>query len=157
MRRLPRQIASQSNGGSRLIISTVCKKYSNTGQFGVQFTTEELFRSVFKDPMMVRPLSYAIKIIPKDITQPFIYVQILSKLDAKDSNPLVVLTTTRRVTNNGTALTCRIAGERSFWVMDKDDSFTILDVQLNSILGNAEGIVSVTTRARIEIDDMTIL
>lgn len=41
--------------------------------------------------------------------------------------------------------------------MDKDDSFTILDVQLNSLLGTAEGVVSVTSRARVEIDDMTIL
>lgn len=157
MRRLPRQIASQSNGGSRLVTSTVCKKYSNTGLFGVTFTMDELFRNVFKDPMMVRPISYTIKIIPKDIAQPFIYAQILAKLDAKDNNPLVVLTTTRRVTNSGTALTCRIASERTFWVLDKDDTFTILDVQLNSMLGPVEGVVSVTTRARVEIDDMTLL
>jgi len=154
--RLPTQIASQSNGGSRSVLSTVCKKFSNTGQFGVSFSQEELMRNLFKDPMMVKNTNYEVKIILKDVSQPFVYGQVLAKLDAKDTNPLVNLTRAQKCTNTGTIFRVDVASDRAFWIMDKDDQL-MLDVRMDSLFGTVEGVVQVTTRSRLEIDNLTTI
>lgn len=113
-------------------------------------------RNLFKDPIMVKNFRYEVKIILKDVTQPFVYGQVLAKLDARDTNPLVNLTRAQRVTNTGTVFRCPIASDRTFWILDKDD-LIMLDVRFDSVFGQVEGVVEVSTFAKIEIDNITQL
>ena len=113
-------------------------------------------RSLFKDPIMVKNTSYEVKIILKDITQGFVMAQTLCKLDARDANPLVCTTRAQKVTNTGTILRTNVASDRAFWILDKDDT-VMLDVRMDSLFGAVEGVVLVTTRAKLEIDNITTL
>ena len=125
------------------------------GVSGAQFTVEELLRKYFQEPRLVKIYQLKIKLQPLNINTPFYQVQAFATLDEPGSQ-LVALTHIVQGSINSRRMSITIAQPRRFWVLDKRDDFTFLDLRFQTF-ANCQLMCEVETYFHIEIDELTPL
>lgn len=125
------------------------------GVFGAQYTVEEFLRKYFQEERMVKINKLIVKIQPLDQTQSYYQVQSLITLD-EPGTPLIAMTPVIQGSILSKRLTSFIAQPRRFWVLDKRDDFTFLDLRFQTFVAT-KLIVEIQTFFNIEIDELTPL
>jgi len=125
------------------------------GVSGAEYTVEELLRKYFQDPRLIKIYMLKIKIQPLDQTQPYYQVQSFVTLD-QPGTQLVTMSSVIQGSILSKRITNFIAQPRRFWVEDKVDNFTFLDLRFQAFKPT-QLIVEVQTFFHIEIDELTPL